>query len=201
MVTPIHAIMHSTAVKKNADRNMLASHVGLSEEVFSKVLADAVVTERLVEIEGRYLLTPSGQMIVHSEYSRFYAHIRTDQSFVDAYKKFEYINTDLKLLITQWQTVELADKLISNDHSDVDYDNQIIDKIGNLHERYQPILEIMTTLLPRLSFYQDKLMEALEKAEDGEIQWVSDARLESYHTIWFEMHEDLLRVLGRVREE
>ena len=41
MVTPIHAIMHSTAVKKNADRNMLASHVGLSEEVFSKVLADA----------------------------------------------------------------------------------------------------------------------------------------------------------------
>jgi hypothetical protein len=59
----------------------------------------------------------------------------------------------------------------------------------------------MTTLLPRLSFYQDKLMEALEKAEDGEIQWVSDARLESYHTIWFEMHEDLLRVLGRVREE
>jgi pyruvate,orthophosphate dikinase len=140
-------------------------------------------------------------MIVHSEYSRFYAHIRIDQSFVDAYKKFEYINTDLKLLITQWQTVELADKLISNDHSDADYDNQIIDKIGNLHERYQPILETMTTLLPRLSFYQDKLMEALEKAEDGEIQWVSDARLESYHTIWFEMHEDLLRVLGRVREE
>jgi hypothetical protein len=201
MVTPIHAIMHSTAVKKNADRNILASHVGLSEEVFSKTLSDALVTERLVEIEGRYLLTPSGQMIVLSEYSRFYGHLRSDQAFVDAYEQFERINADLKQLITRWQTIEVADKLISNDHSDTDYDNQIIDKIGNLHERYRPVLEIMASSLPRLAFYRDKLMEALEKAEDGEVQWVSDARIESYHTIWFEMHEDLLRVLGRVREE
>jgi hypothetical protein len=193
--------MHSTAVKKNADRNILASHVGLSEEVFSKTLSDALVTERLVEIEGRYLLTPSGQMIVLSEYSRFYGHLRSDQAFVDAYEQFERINADLKQLITRWQTIEVADKLISNDHSDTDYDNQIIDKIGNLHERYRPVLEIMASSLPRLAFYRDKLMEALEKAEDGEVQWVSDARIESYHTIWFEMHEDLLRVLGRVREE
>jgi hypothetical protein len=77
----------------------------------------------------------------------------------------------------------------------------IIDKIGNLHERYQPVLEIMISSLPRLAFYRDKLIEALEKAEDGEVQWVSDARIESYHTIWFEMHEDLLRVLGHAREE
>ena len=41
----------------------------------------------------------------------------------------------------------------------------------------------------------------LEKAEDGKVEWVSDARIESYHTVWFELHEDLLRLLGRQREE
>jgi hypothetical protein len=201
MVTAIHAIMHSSAVKKNGNRKMLASHAGLSEEVFSNALSTALTTERLVAIEGRYLLTPSGQMIVLSEYSRFYGQIRSDQMFVNAYTQFEKINMDLKNLITRWQTIELADKVISNDHTDIDYDNKIIDKIGNLHERYQPVLEIMISSLPRLAFYRDKLIEALEKAEDGEVQWVSDARIESYHTIWFEMHEDLLRVLGHAREE
>jgi hypothetical protein len=30
---------------------------------------------------------------------------------------------------------------------------------------------------------------------------VSDARTPSYHTVWFELHEDLLRVLDRERDE
>jgi hypothetical protein len=42
---------------------------------------------------------------------------------------------------------------------------------------------------------------ALEKAEDGEIAWVSDAKIESYHTLWFELHEDLLRLMRRERAE
>jgi hypothetical protein len=121
MVTAIHAIMHSSAVKKNGNRKMLASHAGLSEEVFSNALSTALTTERLVAIEGRYLLTPSGQMIVLSEYSRFYGQIRSDQMFVNAYTQFEKINMDLKNLITRWQTIELADKVISNDHTDIDY--------------------------------------------------------------------------------
>ena len=43
--------------------------------------------------------------------------------------------------------------------------------------------------------------EALEQAEDGNVNAVSDARSESYHTVWFELHEDLLRLTGRQREE
>ena len=43
-----------------------------------------------------------------------------------------------------------------------------------------------------MQIYRDKLTKALEKAEDGAIDWVSDARIESYHTQWFELHEDLI---------
>ncbi|NQV20995.1 MAG: hypothetical protein HQ511_06225, partial [Rhodospirillales bacterium] len=45
------------------------------------------------------------------------------------------------------------------------------------------------------------LLAALEKAEDGETEFVSGAKVDSYHTVWFELHEDLLRILGREREE
>jgi hypothetical protein len=53
----------------------------------------------------------------------------------------------------------------------------------------------------RFNIYKAKLLNAIEKAEEGEIVWVSDTKCESYHTVWFEMHEDVLRILGREREE
>ena len=53
----------------------------------------------------------------------------------------------------------------------------------------------------RFANYSEKLINALEKSEDGELEWVSDAQMDSYHTVWFELHEDLLRLLGRTREE
>lgn len=56
-------------------------------------------------------------------------------------------------------------------------------------------------VLPRMQIYRDKLSKALERAEDGGIERVSDARIERYHTLWFELHEDLLCMMGRTRDE
>ena len=111
------------------------------------------------------------------------------------------INRELKQLITDWQTVEIGGSRVPNDHSNKDYDARIIDRLSALHERFEPVLKSLVACAPRLAVYQRKLEEALAKVEDGDIAWVSDARTESYHTVWFELHEDLLRLLGRVRDE
>ena len=74
-------------------------------------------------------------------------------------------------------------------------------RLGDLHERFEPVLAQLVKGLPRLARYGRALEHALEQAEAGQIEWVSEVRIESYHTVWFELHEDLLRVLGRVREE
>ena len=140
-------------------------------------------------------------MILLGEYSRFYGDLRADSRFTGAYERFEIINTDLKQLITEWQTVEIAGKRVPNDHANAEYDDKLIGRLGDLHERFEPILTSMTSISPRLGCYADKLGNALERAEDGALEWVSDAKIESYHTVWFEMHEDLLRLLGRLREE
>ncbi len=54
---------------------------------------------------------------------------------------------------------------------------------------------------PRLGGYRDKLLSALEAAKDGEHEWVSDVHRDSYHTVRFELHENLLRMMAREREE
>ena len=48
---------------------------------------------------------------------------------------------------------------------------------------------------------QDPAKSKEAPAEKGEIAWVSDARIESYHTVRFELHEDLLRLMRRERGE
>ena len=59
----------------------------------------------------------------------------------------------------------------------------------------------LANALPRMAIYGEKLAAALEKAEKGAVAWVSDAKIESYHTVWFELHEDLLRLMRRERTE
>jgi hypothetical protein len=73
--------------------------------------------------------------------------------------------------------------------------------LGGLHEQAEPILVRLARKLPRLRYYADKLLAALEAAEDGDHEWVSDIRRDSYHTVWFELHEEVLRIMGREREE
>lgn len=201
MIPELHLTMHGVAIKKHGAPADVASISGLSLNTVSEVLADAKETGRVVCADGKYMLTPAGQMILAGEYSRFYDQLRGDADFVAACERFEVINKALKQLITDWQTLEIASKRIANDHCDSDYDQKLLDRLGDLHERFEPVMKALCAGEARLTTYQSKLTQALEKAEDGDLAWVSDAQLESYHTVWFEMHEDLLRLLGHSREE
>ena len=203
MTSNLHLVMHGVAIKKHCDPGAVAPLIGMSIESVADELAAAEQSGRLVVADGKYMLSPAGHMILLGEYSRFYADLRKDTNFASAFERFELINTELKQLITDWQTLEIAGNRVLNDHADADaeYDDKLIGRLGDLHERFEPVLTTMVTGEPRLNCYKEKLTAALEQAEDGAIEWVSDAKIDSYHTVWFEMHEDLLRLLGREREE
>lgn len=197
----MHLALHGVAIKKHAPAAAVAGVVGLSEERAAELLAQATTSGRLVEAQGGYALTPAGRMILDNQYSRFCDALRTDAAFVAAYERFERVNLALKKVITDWQTMEVGGQRVRNDHANKDYDGEVLDALGEVHERFEPVLAQLVKTLPRLAVYGRKLGVALERAEAGAVEWVSDAKLESYHTVWFELHEDLLRVLGRQREE
>lgn len=197
----MHLALHGLAIKKHAGPAAIAGLVGLDLDKLTELLARATATGRSVEVQGGYMLTPAGRMILDGQYSRIYGAVRADVAFVAVYKRFERVNTELKQLITDWQMLEFGGKRVRNDHSNKDYDARVLDRLGALHERYAPILKELVARVPRLAVYGTKLQHALEQAENGAVQWVADVKIESYHTVWFEMHEDLLRILGRQRDE
>ncbi|MCW8196798.1 hypothetical protein F6455_18550 [Proteobacteria bacterium 005FR1] len=197
----MHLVMHGIAVKKYGTVEDISSVVGLAVETVKDHLDQAVTTGRVNEVNGKFMLTPIGQITLKSSYAKAYASHRDDPGFMAAYEEFEKVNTDLKQVITDWQTMKLGGQTVPNDHSDSGYDSKVIDRLGDLHERVETVLDRLSAKEPRLKIYKEKLLAALEKAEDGDIKWVSDASIESYHTVWFELHEDLLRIVGRNREE
>ena len=194
-------LLHALAIKKHATVEEVAPLAGVALDEAGATLERAADSGRAVVANGKYLLTPLARVALEGSYSRHFDDLRADEKFIAAYEDFERINVQLKALITDWQTISVGGERIANDHSNKAHDAAAIDRLGDLHERADRIFERLAAAHPRLAFYRERLLSALEKAEDGAIEWVSDAKIESYHTLWFELHEDLLRMAGRQREE
>lgn len=201
MMTERDLVLHAAAIKRHAPLGAIAGLACLPETTVATVMAQAVATGRAVEAKGAYALTPLAGVALQARYARTFATLRGDADFVAAYEAFERINVTLKQIITDWQTLDVGGVKIANDHRDKAHDARIIDRLGGLHEQAEPILARLARKLPRLKYYADKLLAALEAAEDGDHEWVSDIRRDSYHTVWFEFHEEVLRIMGREREE
>lgn len=201
MMTERDLVLHAAAIKRHAPLGAIAGLACLPETTVATVMAQAVATGRAVEAKGAYALTPLAGVALQARYARTFATLRADADFVAAYEAFERINVSLKQIITDWQTLDVGGVKIANDHRDKAHDARIIDRLGGLHEQAEPILARLARKLPRLKYYADKLLAALEAAEDGDHEWVSDIRRDSYHTVWFEFHEEVLRIMGCEREE
>ncbi|MBO6529903.1 MAG: hypothetical protein JJ970_07675 [Erythrobacter sp.] len=165
------------------------------------VMELAIAHERVLRADEKLMLAPLARLALSADYSRTCAHLRANPAFGAAVERFEVVNRDLKALMTDWQTRSVAGATLPNDHTDTAYDNGIIDRLGRFHDRVEALLDEFVALVPRLAYYRDGLLAALERSEDGEIAFVSDVGCESYHTLWFDLHEELLRLSGTERVE
>ncbi|MEQ8345604.1 MAG: hypothetical protein RIB84_17485 [Sneathiellaceae bacterium] len=193
--------MHALAIKKFGTADAVAAVIGEAAGDVAPAIEEAVGAGEAISGKGAYMLTPKGQAALKAAYPAVFAAQRGDAAFTGAYDRFEAVNRDLKQVITDWQTMEVAGEQVPNDHSDADYDAGVIDRLGGLHERAEPVLKQLAAALPRLQRYLERLEAALDKVEGGDTAWVSGAKIDSYHTVWFELHEDLLRILERERDD
>ncbi|WP_084027734.1 MarR family transcriptional regulator [Mycobacterium avium] len=113
------------------------------------------------------------------------------------YDDFRVINAVFKELISDWQIKHGQ----PNAHDDEEYDAAVLARLDEVHQRVSPIIEAAASQLPRLNAYADKLSSALEKVKAGETTWLARPIIDSYHTVWFELHEELLVAAGLSRED
>jgi hypothetical protein len=85
---------------------------------------------------------------------------------------------------------------VLNDHTDADHDAAVIDRLADIDEVVQEISAGLAALLDRFDGYGRRFGEALARVRAGDHKWFTRPMIESYHTVWFELHEDLLATLG-----
>ncbi len=194
--------LHGLAVRKAADPTAVAELLGIDEAEIVTSLERAVVEGRAAGAKGMFMVSAVGQRWLAEQYPLIYAGARSDGELNAACERFEKVNTDLLALFTDWQTIPIVGgSRIPNDHYEMDYDQGIIDRLGDLHVKAERVIARCSHAQPRLSRYLVRLEIAYDRVLAGNKDYVSGVRIDSYHTVWFELHEDLLRILGRTRQE
>ena len=114
----------------------------------------------------------------------------------DAYRTFREQNRGLLQLCTDWQLRGGSGQNVPNDHRDEAYDAEVIARLVEIDGVVQPICLQLAGALERFGGYGDRFAQALERVRDGEKDWFTKPTIDSYHTVWFELHENLLATLG-----
>ena len=116
-----------------------------------------------------------------------------------AYRDFLELNRDVLGICAAWQLRSANGATSLNDHTDQTYDVDVLARLATTNARAQPICTRLASRLRRYSHYGPRLATAFERAKQGERDLVTDS-LDSYHVVWFQLHEDLLATLGLARE-
>ena len=159
---------------------------------------DALVAEGLAKQAGTAVrVTPEGR-------ERLAALLESERGTVDqarlteAYHAFDEHNNEMKAIMHAWQ---LRDDGSPNDHTDSGYDAAIVERLAALHQRFEPLVQQVIELAPRLAPYPTRFGHALEQVQGGDHSFIARPIADSYHTVWFEFHEELIGLLGRTRAE
>lgn len=117
-----------------------------------------------------------------------------------AHASFVQLNARFLEVITKWQIrPTLGQPMAANDHTDWRWDTDVLKSLAGLTQRLQPIGDELAAALSRFAGYPERLAAALSRVDRGERRWVDAPKIDSCHTVWFELHEDLIATLGLER--
>jgi hypothetical protein len=136
-------------------------------------------------------LTPAGRE-AHAAWARLAPGSEEEALARNAYERFLTLNVEFLRLCTDWQ---LKPGNEPNDHSDAAYDFKVLERLDRLDELAGELLESLGKTVLRFSSYRSRLTDALDKISDDRA-WFASPRCDSYHTVWMQLHEDLLTAVG-----
>jgi hypothetical protein len=189
------AVLRVVRLKGRPATADVAAAAGISEQEAESALSELAASGTLKEANGRYMLDPSAKERLAELLEEERGSIDQDR-LSSLYEQFDQHNTELKEIMHAWQLRDGE----PNDHSDASYDQGVVDRLSTLHQNFAPLADQVAEVVPRLQPYPQRFSSALEKVQGGDHSWIAKPIADSYHTVWFEFHEELIEALGLSRE-
>jgi hypothetical protein len=192
-------VLHALRLKGVAEADVLAESTGLDAAAVGSLLDELAAEELVVERTGAlngWGLTPAGRV----EHARLVAD-EVDEAgarpaVAGAYRRFRALNAGVLEACSRWQVRDVDGRPVLNDHGDADYDAAVVAQLTRLQQRAEPLCDDLAAALDRYRSYGPLLRHAVDRVKGGDGDWFTKPTLPSYHTVWFELHEDLLTTLG-----
>lgn len=197
----LETVSRALALKGMGDPTTIATVLGAAEAEVAAVFEQLVERKEVLAMPNdRVRPTPDLVARIDGMYVTAAAQIQ-DQINAEM-GAFHTVNDAFKDIVTQWQMRIVDGQQTINDHSDPEYDASVMKRIGTeIHGTIVPIIEKVAKAEARLIRYRDRLASAVESIGNGDTEMVAHPLKDSYHTVWFELHEELIRLSGRTRTE
>jgi len=199
---PRLVVVTCVRLKGFADVGPIVEASGLDGSTVADLLVDLGTQDLARRREGRisgWTLTPAGRALhaelVAAELSEAGCHDDVEA----AYRQFLGQNPRLLATASAWQLRQENGQAVVNDHTDAEHDARVIGDLRALHDETAPLVSRLGSLLERFGRYEPRLTAAVDRVEAGKHDWFTKPLIDSYHTVWFELHEDLLSTLGKER--
>ncbi|SIO90047.1 hypothetical protein BQ8420_24690 [Nocardiopsis sp. JB363] len=191
-------VLHGLRVVGFCGLERLAEATGLSHEDVESELIDLAVSGLVTRVPGPFGgwgPTEAGRAADAERVSAELDRAGARDLAADTHEAFEELNAEALDLCGAWQLRPLDGVVTANDHTDAAYDARVLEALADLELRTADVCAELALALPRFGRYRVRLARALERARAGELDQVADGT-DSFHTVWSQLHEDLLATLG-----
>ncbi|PBC67377.1 hypothetical protein BX265_7969 [Streptomyces sp. TLI_235] len=196
--SPDLLVLHTLRCTGFAELARVAAAAGLPEADAESELIDLAVAGLVTRISGAFGgwgPTEAGREADAERIAAELASAGIRPAVEQAYERFLVLNPELLDLCTAWQTRPVDGAMALNDHADSAYDTLVLARLTDLDRRAAEVCAELSAALERFGRYRHRLADALARAQTGELAAVTETT-DSYHAVWFQLHEDLLTTLG-----
>jgi pyruvate,orthophosphate dikinase len=166
-----------------------AAYLGASEDAVASAMAAA--GELLKETPRGFMLAPRARTWIAEALEAERAAI--GERLEDCYADFSPLNLGFKQLVTWWQTA-------GKDEGEAGL-ARLSSELRALHEVFLPIVGRAASAAPRLGAFAGRFEAAAAAVAAGDASMLASPMKESYHTLWFDFHEELIALSGRNRAD
>jgi len=192
-------IIRCLSIKRTCAMGPLAEALLTTIAALESTAAELVQAGTVVLAPGSIQLTPAGAAqateLLETDRRRWGA----DRA-LEVLDAFLPLDKRIKATVTAWQLMDADGQQVVNDHTDPEYDAVVLADLRLIHSEVSGWLGSLAG--PGwLSRYAARLDRAAAAVAAGDHRFVSSPRVDSYHSVWFELHEELIRLAGRTRPD
>ncbi len=178
------AVLHALAMAGIASTETVAATVEDSADSVAATL-EALAREGVVEgVDDRWYVTDAGDdWLTELCRERFDADDRA--TLAARHEDFEALDRRVKALASEWQETR---------------DPDLVADLRTVHAELETLLDGLPEAVTAVyDPYRRDLAAALDALEEGQEAYFTGTDVDSYHEVWFRLHDDILRTLGAGR--